>query len=243
MASFALLGHSIVEKGQQGHLDAPVRTPCFCPVVLFLRGLFSLCFVLFFICCFRSSYIESSKRHRASVKTLRASSWPSAANNSRRRRFSLMPQRFSLGYSPSLQLNRRGGRAYPAYYPAQYHPLFLHHQMPAFSCPSVAFHRQYLNSRDTLTALQLNSYGSKRTRAHNLMTMCVSTLCRPATRISNAAGAYISAESSCGGVPYNKQFSCPDLDSLNLRIGSAASDGIINAGDEGRCYCFDRRRV
>jgi hypothetical protein len=65
------------------------------------------------------------------------------------------------------------------------------------------------------------------------MTMCVSTLCRPATRISNAAGAYISAESSCGGVPYNKQFSCPDLDSLNLRIGSAASDGIINAGDEG----------
>jgi hypothetical protein len=33
--------------------------------------------------------------------------------------------------------------------------------------------------------------------------MCVSTLYRPATRISNAAGAYISAESSCGGAPYN----------------------------------------
>jgi hypothetical protein len=35
-----------------------------------------------------------------------------------------------------------------------------------------------------------------------LMTMCL--LCVGQLRESNAAGAYISAESSCGGAPYNK---------------------------------------
>jgi hypothetical protein len=38
------------------------------------------------------------------------------------------------------------------------------------------------------------------------MSMYVFLLYGPATRISNAAGAYISAESSCGGAPYNKYY-------------------------------------